>query len=412
MGKKILYALLLVLTAYLSFWFYQNYSWVEEQKEVGFQGLAKRKPLLAAEFFLQKMGIRNEPVNGLAAFRDTANMHRVSSILIATKRETLNTELADNLLQWLMAGGNLIVEARYCKDTNSESHAENYQAEKKAAAPDFVFRLLGLCIKTLDDKTIKAQGGEASPVTAVLADSQQQTSIQVYFPYWEVLKQLKTVKNYDLTWKIEDPSGPYLMQYAVGKGRITVLSTTDIFTNDYIDQYDHARLLLELVQPSDRENNSLQSSDIQKSVWLVAVDDMPSLWHWLWQNASYVMASLSLLFLLWLWRVPLRFGPVLEDKPVTRRKLLEHIEASAYYRWHYKQLPRLVASVQEDIWEQIQLMHPAIRRENPEQAWILLEDITRIQQTEIKKALTPVKSIDEKDFEQTIKTLYTLKNNL
>ena len=412
MGKKILYALLLVLTAYLSFWFYQNYSWVEEQKEVGFQGLAKRKPLLAAEFFLQKMGIRNEPVNGLAAFRDTANMHRVSSILIATKRETLNTELADNLLQWLMAGGNLIVEARYCKDTNSESHAENYQAEKKAAAPDFVFRLLGLCIKTLDDKTIKAQGGEASPVTAVLTDSQQQTSIQVYFPYWEVLKQLKTVKNYDLTWKIEDPSGPYLMQYAVGKGRITVLSTTDIFTNDYIDQYDHARLLLELVQPSDRENNSLQSSDIQKSVWLVAVDDMPSLWHWLWQNASYVMASLSLLFLLWLWRVPLRFGPVLEDKPVTRRKLLEHIEASAYYRWHYKQLPRLVASVQEDIWEQIQLMHPAIRRENPEQAWILLEDITRIQQTEIKKALTPVKSIDEKDFEQTIKTLYTLKNNL
>ena len=411
MAKKILYALLLILIVYLSLWFYQNYSWVEEQQEVGFQGLAKRKPLLAAEFFLQKMGVRNEPVNGLVAFRDTANMHRVSSILIATKRETLNTELADNLLQWLKAGGNLIVEARYCQDIESEEH-ENYQAEQNAADPDFVFRLLGLCVKTLDDNTIKAQGGEASPVTAVLAESPQQTRIQVYFPYWEVLQQLKTVQDYDLSWKIQDPSGTYLMQYAVGKGQLTVLSTTDIFTNDYIDQYDHARLLLALVQPSGSNNTSFRNDSLADNVWLVAVDDMPSLWHWLWQNAAYVMASLSLLFLLWLWRAPLRFGPVLDDRAVARRKLLEHIEASAWYRWHYKQLPRLVASVQEDIWEQIQLMHPMIRRENPAQAWALLEEITRIQQAEIKKALTPLKSISEKDFEQTIKTLNTLKNRL
>ena len=94
-------------------------------------------------------------------------------------------------------------------------------------------------------------------------------------------------------------------------------------------------------------NNNLQSSDMQKSVWLVAVDNMPSLWR------------LAM-------RAPLRFGPVLDDKPVARRELLEHIEASAYYRWHYKQLPRLVASVQEELWEQIQLIHPVIRRENPQ----------------------------------------------
>ncbi len=407
MGKKILYTLLLVLIAYLSVWFYQNYSWVEEQKEVGFQGLAKRKPLLAAEFFLQKMGVRNEPVNGLVAFRDTDIMHRVSSILIATKRETLNAELADNLLQWLNAGGHLIVEARYCQDIDMELRNQNYQAENGLADPDFVFRLLGLCVKTLDDKTIKALDGETTPVTAELADSPLQTRIQVYFPYWEVLKQLKTGQNYELTWKIADQSGPYLMQYAVGKGRLTVLSTTDVFTNEYIDQYDHARLLLELVQPASLQNNTLQ-----ETVWLIAVDDMPSLWHWLWQNAGYVMASLSLLFLLWLWRAPLRFGPVLDDQPVARRKLLEHIEASAWYRWHYKQWPQLITAVQEDVWEQIQKMHPMIQRERPDQAWSILEEITQINQSDIKKALAPLKTINEKDFEQTIKTLHTLKNNL
>ncbi len=412
MGKKILYALLMVLIAYLGVLFYHNFSLVEERKEVGFQGLAKRKPLLAAEFFLQKMGVRNKPVNALVAFRDTANMHRVSSILIATKRETLNAELTDNLLQWLIAGGNLIVEARYCEDIETESRVNNKQVEDTLTDPDFVFRLLGLCVTNMDSKTIDALGNDDTPLTVQLPDSVRQGKIQVFFPYWEALKQLKTVRNYEQIWKIEDQSGLFLVQYAIGKGRLTVLTTTDIFTNDYIDQYDHARLLLKLLQPSDRETSNLKSRNMQKSVWLIAVDDMPSLWHWLWQNAGYVMASLSLLFLLWLWRAPLRFGPVLDDKPVARRKLLEHIEASAYYRWHYKQLLRLMASVQEDIWEQIQLRHPVIRRENPEHAWALLEDITRIKQAEIKKALTPLKSISEKDFEQTIKTLNTLKNSL
>ncbi len=68
--------------------------------------------------------------------------------------------------------------------------------------------------------------------------------------------------------------------------------------------------------------------------------------------------------------------------------------------------------MQEELWEQIQLIHPVIRRENPKQAWALLEDIARIQQAEIKKALMPLEKISEKDFEQTIKNLNTLKNNL
>ncbi len=407
MGKKILYALLLVLIAFLSVWFYQNFSWVEEQKEVGFQGLAKRKPLLAAEFFLQKMGVRNEPVNGLLAFRDTVNMNRVSSILIATRRDTLNTELENNLLMWVADGGHLIAEARNCKPEHYKS--DNLQNDTN---PDFVFRLLGLCVTGMDSKVIKAQGDKILPVTIGLPDALQQPRFQVYFPSRTMLKQDRSVQDYERTWSIKAPDGHYLMQYAVGKGVLTVLSTTDIFTNKYIDQYDNARLLLELLQSSGRESQSLYNRNIQKSVWLIAADDMPSLWHWLWQNTSYVMVSLSLLFLLWLWRAPLRFGPVLNDRSLARRKLLEHIEASAYYRWHYNQWHRLVVSVQEDVWEQIQIMHPMIRRENPEQSWALLEDITRINRSEIKKVLMPLNAISKNDFEQTIKTLNTLKNNL
>ncbi len=388
MGKKILYAILLILSAYLCFWLYQNYSWVEEQKEVGFQGIAKRQPLLAAEFFLRKMGLHSQSVNGLMAFRD---MHKgPDSILIATRRETLNTKLNNKLLQWLNNGGHLIVQARYCTDENRQEQA------------DFIYQKFGLCVKP-----IKEQEDETDTLKISLNNSSESTDIDVYFPYWEVLVQqppgsAKGQADYDLNWKIADKFGLYALQFAVGQGQLTVLTTTDIFTNEYIEQYDHARFLLQLVQSQDALN----------SVWLVSVDDMPSLWSWLWQNAWYVMVSLSLLFVLWLWRYPLRFGPVLDDPPIQRRQLLEHIKASAYYRWHYKQLPRLLAAVQEQLWEQIQQLHPVIHRDDKQQAFALLEGITRIKQDKIEAALTPSEKINEAEFEQKIKLLASLKNKL
>ncbi len=385
---KILYVLLILLTLYLSYWFYQNFSWVEEQKEVGFQGIAKRKPLLAAEFFLRKMGISNQQVNGLMVFREIKNTSR--SILIATRRETINNELAANLVQWVEAGGHLIVESRNCDDLNNQS----LEAQRQS---DFIFQRFGLC-----DKSIDGKDSEVSPVKFKLNTLPVPSSIELSFPYREVLEQKKQPADYKVTWKIKDSLGLYAVQYSMGNGLITVLTSTDIFNNEYIAEYDHARFLLELVQFPDTEND----------VWLISVDDMPSLWRLLWQNAWYLMFSLSLILLLWLWRYPLRFGPVLADKPVARRKLLEHIEASAYYRWHYKQLPHLFAAVQEELWEQIQKLHPVIQREKPQQACALLAELTQLKQSDISDALMPAETINEKQFEHKVKLLGRLRHKL
>ena len=45
--------LFLVVSLATGYWFYNNFAWIEEEKEVGFQGIAKTNKLLAGEFFLR-----------------------------------------------------------------------------------------------------------------------------------------------------------------------------------------------------------------------------------------------------------------------------------------------------------------------------------------------------------------------
>ncbi len=383
MGKKILYFFLVLLTGLFAYWFGQNFSWVEEQKDIGFQGIAQRKPLLAAEFLLRKMGIQNKPVNGLVAFRNMPDPDTSQSILIATRRGTLNTELTENLLHWVKAGGHLIVEAQYCAKTG---------ADKKQ---DFVFQLFGLCVTNSD-------ADEESADIAVNTVIKKGTTIKVNFPYSDVLEQSHKKGKYTPLWTVTDNLGTYLEQYSFGQGEITVLTSTDIFSNEKIALYDHARLLIELLSQSDHNGE----------VWLVSVDDMPALWSWLWHHAWYVMFSLSLMLLFWLWRYPLRFGPKLDDEAMQRRRLMEHIQASGYYRWHHKQSAQLLAAVQEITWEKIQLLHPVIRREKPELAYRLLEEITQIKQTAIRRALSTTNDMNESEFENRVKLLVNIGNNL
>ncbi len=124
------------------------------------------------------------------------------------------------------------------------------------------------------------------------------------------------------------------------------------------------------------------------------------------------MFSLSLLFVLWLWRAPLRFGPQINDEQMVRRSLLEHIQASGYYRWHNNQSGYLLAKVQELLWDKIQTAHPGVRRENPAQAYRKLEEITGMKESLIKQSLTLVDAINQQEFVERIKMLEMIRKHL
>lgn len=385
--QYLLSSLLLLIILATGYWFYNNFSWVTEEKEVGFQGIAKTNNLLAAEFFLRRMGVKARQVNGLLAFRNLPSTQH--TLMISTQRETVNKELSQLLKKWVNSGGHLIVEARFVANQ-----------EKKEMTETVLDPLLDeLSVYKVRNTNKYSQNDSATRFT--LPQDKEQAELEVHFPHYRILNRSENIKILP-DWVIEDERGVYLMQFSLGDGLLTIMNSTNVFNNDNLDKNDNAHLLHYLTQ---REG-------FDSEVWLIQVDDMPSLWTWLWENAWYTMFCLSLLFGLWLWRAPLRFGPILNDAQTERRSLLEHIRASGYYRWHEEQSSFLLSRVQENLWEKIQIAHPVVRRENPMQAYALLAEITSINEALIKQALMPVEEINEHEFTKVIRILENIRKHL
>ena len=391
-AQFILFSLLLIISMLSGYWFYNNFSWIDEQQEVGFQGLAGTNKLLAAEFFLRKMGVNVQQANGLTAFRDLPSTN--TTIVIATQRETINKELNDNLLSWVKSGGHIIVEAKYFQD---------YKRGKNKNSDHISTRTDDILLKDWSLFAMKSnaeKNNKEFPLRITLNNSSIKKEIEVNFPYEKILTRAKSTPA--AAWQVEDDIGSYLIQFPVGQGMITVLTSTAPFYNKYIADYDHALFLHYLVQQPNHD----------AAVWLIPVDDMPPLWQWLWSNAWYAMFSLSVLFLFWLWRVPFRFGPILNDTQLERRSLLEHIRASGYYRWHNKQSAYLLQQVQNRLWGRIKKMHPSIPYDDQSQAYKMLADITGIKASLIQEVLSKEDKMTGYEFTEKIKLLELIKQHL
>ena len=378
-GMMTLYALVFLVFSLLGYWFYSNFTWVVKEVDVGFQGRAKTNQLLASEMFLRKMGVPVHQVTSLSELRHLPSTQ--TTILIATQRKTINKELSQHLLNWIYAGGHLIVEAQYQADKTKQG------SEKDALLANY-------SLYTKQNKTKRK--AEKLPISVFLERSLSKISVDF------IDNRSLSDAAYDSSWSIVHDKNQYLMQFHLGTGLLTVLSSTKMFRNRSIAKYDNAQFLHYLVQFPNHN----------QGVWLLRIDDMPALWLWLWHSAFYALLSLVLLLILFLWRAPFRFGPLLNDQPQARRSLLEHIQANGYYRWHNKQSAYLLAQVQQRVWRKAEKMHPAINRDNYSQACDLLVNISGINRSAIDDALQELETLAEYELLQKVKVLKLLEQSL
>ncbi|MCK5697210.1 MAG: hypothetical protein KAI02_03555 [Gammaproteobacteria bacterium] len=426
--RKIALSLVLLAVLLIGYWFYNNYNWVTEKQTIGFQGLAKKNHLLAADFFLRKMGISTHQINNWSEFRDLpSSKHTLlittqttinliimgfrltqSDDLFSNKKSTLPLERSTNnsthkkwvqpLLAWVESGGHIIIEAKYLF-----KGASDIESTVTSSA-------LSLSKELLNDWSLFSTYHDVVnndlPIPFFLNDTENKKAINVNFPYDITLMRTPSDKPLSSDkipiWTINDDTAQYLMQFSVGKGLLTVLTSTSMFKNRAIDDYDHAQFLHYLVQLPEHD----------AGVWLINVDDIPSLWQWLWNNAWMIILSVVCLLFLWLWRVPFRFGPVLNDIPLERRRLLEHIKASGYYHWDNNEASYLLKQVQQRLWGQIRRMHPSIPQNDRLHAYQMLSDLTGIKQTLIQKALLKEETISDSQFTEKIQMLELIRAKL
>ena len=329
-------ALVLLLVATLigwgGWWFYSNFERETKISRSGLSPEARRNPLLAADYFLTRSGIESLSVSG----RD--HLLRLPAepglLLVSHLGPSLPPEREAALIQWIEAGGHLVITPEQEWDEDEESSGNH------------LLDYLGveLILLEVDDigSGVKPRSGDEPGVTEIRFPGVE-SPLKIDFTAGRVLLDSKE----QAAWGGWDEGGYHLLQYTLGQGRVTVLSDNRFLTNTHIGEEDHAYLLWLLARDHDR-------------AWLLYSSNIASLLSLLWNRAPQLVVATLLLLLLLVWHLGLTSGPRLVTIDRSRRNLLEHLQAAAAFSWRIDRGHQLFETSRRAIDQEWQRRHPVL----------------------------------------------------
>ncbi|MCC2638332.1 MAG: hypothetical protein K0Q68_2051 [Moraxellaceae bacterium] len=297
-------------------------------RDQGMSREAHLNPWLAAGRLLERqdLRVRMEP--------DYGGLPRHARVIVlATPLEYLDTRERDALFEWVRAGGHLV------------SELQEVAPAGKAAPEEVLARRLDVRLREQEATrdTRRPRGRDNGPRPTQL-DQEGQVLARFNASYY------LTPGKHAPSWVASDANGPHAMRFAVGAGRITVLSDLDWMHNRRLGDADHAALLWRVVDAPTRAE-----------VWLIHGVERPSLLRIVWDKAAWLLLSLGLFVLAWLWGASRRFGPLQPPAAAARRRLGEHLEASGRYLLRHGGLATLFNASRERLLGQAQRRHPQWR---------------------------------------------------
>lgn len=378
-----------------AYWFLatHEYRTVETREDISPQ--ARRNPFLAAERFLQQVGVETKSISGRDKLLKPPAEPGV--LFVNSLGSNLPLERERALLTWVKQGGHLILVARKAWHNDEEGSGDSLldrfgvrlytnfrspnaplegeqQGQECRARPDEdeeqddpepesgLEQLLGN-----DEEWDEKWEKRFEPIDFEFTDHQQLTA------QFDSSRTLLDSANSAIRI-IDGVYGPHLLQYQVEDGLLSILSDNRLFTNDEIGEHDHALLLAQLVGQTEQ-------------AWLLYSSNMPSLLTLLWRNTPYLVLSLLLLALLALWRATERSGPQLAKEGDARRSLLEHLEAAANFTWRSDRSAELFQAAQKGIEQRWHRRHLALGAMEPKERCIWIAEQSGLKPEQIESAL-------------------------
>ncbi|BAP54427.1 hypothetical protein THII_0130 [Thioploca ingrica] len=372
---------------YSGYWINTHFEQHCEAVEIGLQGVAADNPLLAAQRLLERMGsvvITTTSVIKLKQLgsQDTLILWGTDGLFDATQTQ--------QLLNWVEAGGHLIIASNTVFNGSENSSNPLLQQLK---------------IYRLEDKL---QYLPQNQIIAATPLTWENKAIQIAFdPHYRL------EYTDDPAIEILDDYGTHFLFYYYGTGMISLLSDMQFIHNQAIGQYDHAQFLWSLVQferPA-RQIWLLRLPNLS-GITKTATNNIPSLRQLVWFKWWAVVISASILLLFWLWHIMSRFGPLLPDPPGTRRRLLEHIEASGHFLWRYHQTKFLLRGARQAVLNKLASVHPDWIRLSPSELSQHLAPLGKLSAEEIEEALYNIQPQTEIAFTQAIRILTQIRKML
>ena len=373
-----------LLIGALGMWLYSNVESHVKEVDKGYSEEARSNKFLAAELFLRKMGVKATKIELFQS--DHAPFTHHDTLLIANNRHNFDRKRSKQLLDWVNTGGRLIITAQ-AFDADSSKFKDHLLNE------------LGLTVVK-----IEPEEGNVFDAKVLDVDIDDENFWQVNFI--NTYSILETDKfNSDVIWRIKDGNTVHGLQIKIGQGKITLLSDMLYFTNDFIDQYDHAEFLFLLVT---NRYESEKNGDFYYSL----SENNPMLVSWLWLNAPYFLMSLTLLVVLILWMKIPRFGPIINIAQPVRRQFIEHLYAAGRYQWQQKFHNRLLMDVRQQLSQSMGLKYPEWINASKNEQIKIFSDHTNLSTQIIEKSLFDLNISKENEFVYTIKTLEKLRKSI
>ena len=371
-GAVLALVVVFTLAGLAGYWFYRNFSLVDEAVNTGLSAAVRQNPLLAAERFLAS---NSRPAKSLPNLRELPPTH--ATLIMPGERFDVGPERAALLLDWVKAGGHLVVKAE-------ESGPE--QARRRH---DWLLAPLGI-VSAFSGKVTE---NNRQPLDVDLADADD--FMQVHLSRNHLLIADSGSHPYDA---LGSEYGDHILRYRLGQGVLTVLSHAGFMENHLIGKNDNAALLWHLVRVRP-----------QGEIWLVHAGEMPPLWKWIWQNAWMAVLSFAVLLVAWLIARGHRFGPPLPQPALKRRRLLDHVQASGHFFWRTGHHEKLLQGARDALHRDLLLQHPGLAaRTHTEQA-AHLAALSGHSEEDVFRALFHPCAADEFEFTYTIQLLAKLR---
>ncbi len=308
----------------------------QETREIGYQGVARRQPYLAAERMMTTLGYE---VSTIHSAKDLP----LGGVLILGGEGAQNQNLGLQALNWVKQnGGHLIILLR-----GTESWRDDWSSQ--------LLELFGMLTKSEAHAVLRELGIKIGSKNSFKLDTKHEVTIEdttySYVP--------KTGLTLDATSQEDDldlvegtASDSQLFSLPWHRGRITVMVDGSPFRNRFIDQSDHAKLWMQLLQLPVQHQYGTETVTM-----LFANHD--TFWVLLWEKFWMVILSLLALLCFWLWRHIPRFGPLLTLEGKGLRQFSEHLRMTGVFLWNRHQTSDLLLPLRRSILTKLHLRHPA-----------------------------------------------------
>lgn len=344
---------------------------------------AQANPYLAAEHFLRQQGLAVEHAHSLE--RLATLPANDNSLLLLSERSNMTPRQVDQLLEWTQAGGHLLLVAEAIWDEETQDSSDlllNRLQLRQAFSDDF-------------DQPPSARKGKQPDLTRLYVDNETAPAFFSFDTDFTLIDPRHLAQ-----FSANSAKSSHLMQLNLGRGRVTVITDSELWKTPAIGLHDNAWLLWYLTQGS--------------GVTLLSNTDAENLLSLLLRYFPQALLALAALILLGLWRAGVRQGPIQAPSPKARRQLQEHLNASADFLLRRSGQNSLLQALQRDILRTARRRHPGFEQLDTAGQWQALERLTRQPASLISQALGPLpaKRLSSADFSRQVAGLQTLRNAL